>query len=245
MKTKINALKIRYEKLSKTNLEITIKMESPVAFMDFLHLDSILAYLVVLKRLKLDTQNVPLQNKKEIFDIPLPIEEIGEKYKYYKASIGIMQSILKKQVWKKRIDDIGIEYIDFSNKKAQFDIGTGWSKNYQMPLIYNAILDNIVFYCVGNKEEITYLLKDLKFLGSKNSIGFGWINNIILKEIVEDNSCWCGGFPMRIIPLEEAKIQQDVVCCIQNSRYKPPYYLKIDKIPCYVPKFDIGAMIER
>lgn len=90
-----------------------------------------------------------------------------------------------------------------SSAMKKIDIATGLSKGFRIPYnITHLENDELVWYCLGDREAITDLLGDVRHLGGLRGVGHG-----LLKELtVEPVAPWDGfpvlrdGFPLRALP---------------------------------------------
>lgn len=92
---------------------------------------------------------------------------------------------------------------------------------------FNAFqIKSLEFYCVGNKELINSLLKQLNGIGCFSSSGYGQINAIKIHEISADYSFIKSGELNKVLPqsfMAKHGIKAPLNCKIQRARYAPPY----------------------
>ncbi len=94
-------------------------------------------------------------------------------------------------------------------------------------------VDCITYYARGNKEIIESLLKKLRFVGKKSSLGWGKVKYISIEEIQKDYSIFKDNKLMRNIPLENSfNFKGEKV---RLSRLTHPYWSKVNLKECLVP----------
>lgn len=102
---------------------------------------------------------------------------------------------------------------------------SGPYKSRHAPLTVYRI-DEIVWFCHGDRREIKKLLKNIRALGKKRSIGFGNVNDWIIEEIEKDNSIIAGSdrVLMKTVPREEAIRLKATAFQISYGGFRPPYW---------------------
>ena len=95
------------------------------------------------------------------------------------------------------------------------------------------IVDKVVYYVRGDIDIIYDLLKGLRYLGKKASIGMGKIKETIIEEIKDDYSLVQNNSPMRNLPLVEKYYNLN-----NSSRVlmplNPPYWKNYRSVECIV-----------
>jgi len=159
-------------------------------------------------------------NMKVLYDI------IWDMYMYFQKD-----EILTGQYSIARIEEYGLERFKAKGKE-RVDIGSGFYKNYHMPVVIQSY-KTITFYVRGDMEEVKRLLENYIFyLGKKGSQGFGQVGKWEFEEIEEDWSIWKDGKLMRPIPAEECKGKIEEMMMKQIPIYArqhpilPPYWRK-------------------
>lgn len=129
-------------------------------------------------------------------------------------------------------------YLNENRKKIiNYEEGKGNFKNF---LIWSELLivPKIYFYIRGNKEKIEEILKNVSFIGKKQSIGYGKVESYKI-EVVKDDK----GFKLdnstasKPLPLD-FKLSSNKVAYWNRQ---PPYWDKTRLEPCYMPN---NALIE-
>lgn len=105
-----------------------------------------------------------------------------------------------------------------------------WVETFELEFV-----DSIVYFINADKEEIIKLLKQMRYIGKKISIGFGKIEKFVITELDDDYSVTKNNKPMRYLPLidEYKKLDNDF---ISKKRLVHPYWSKKDRCPCIIPQ---------
>lgn len=94
-------------------------------------------------------------------------------------------------------------------------------------------VDCITYYVRGNREKIEELLKRLRFIGKKSSLGWGEIKHIAIEETLKDYSIFKENKLMRNIPLKNSFGFNGTK--VNLMRLTHPYWSKTDIKECLVP----------
>ena len=95
------------------------------------------------------------------------------------------------------------------------------------------LVDSITYYVRGNKEIIEELLKKLRFIGKKSSLGWGEVKYISIEETPNYYSIFKDQKLMRNIPLKNRfNFNGDKVSL---TRLTHPYWSKENLCECLVP----------
>lgn len=226
------------------NLEITIRLGSPICAIDNILLDSLLSFCVVRDMLGEDYFIQASQNKvgtKEEIDEMLG-QILDKKNGVYCASAAIGNHREFVSHWSKRwaskYDDLVREE---KRKKHRVDIGAGHFKGYRMPVVLKAV-NKIKFYARGDKNKIEHLLNSyLFFIGKKRSQGYGEIKNIDIKVIEQDYSLCKDNEIMRPIPVKYAEeyaemlMKKQIYINMKEHAVIPPYWRNDNRESCLMP----------
>jgi len=220
------------------NLEIKFEMAAPVAVMEYLYFDSILAAAVLKEKMGDDYFDIK-PKEKDLKNIDLPLDN---KFDVWCASIGFGENREFIGSWCKRWDNKNDDIVKFSeNVKNRIDIAMGYFKGYHMPIVLKAFKE-IHFYARGEYCEIERLLKNhVHYVGKKASQGYGEIKNITINRIDEDRSIFFNKKPMRPIPVESCKDYIDIAAKdkiklnIMIHPIKPPYWRTDCMEYCFMP----------
>ena len=128
--------------------------------------------------------------------------------------------------WHKRLDaQLAEEYVDFCGRRGRVNTTSATYKAYRMPL--NIIMTpEVIWYAVGDRNEIESLLEEIPALGKKTSQGFGQVTEWVVEGIEEDWSLWKDGQLMRSIPDPEGDSEWGV---------RPPYWFPPNIVRCRMP----------
>lgn len=98
-------------------------------------------------------------------------------------------------------------------------------------------LDSIYFYVRGDKEYISKLCKNIKYIGKKAGAGFGWVKDIEIEEIAEDKSFMLDEFT----PSKPLSVSKHTILSKKIAYYRtvPPYSEKKNQVPCYMPTMSL------
>lgn len=224
------------------NFKVVAHMRTPIATIEPIILDSIISAAKVKEILGEEFysgKNVA-GTEEQIRAMLDPI--LDRKYGVYCTSIGIGEHKESVTSWSKRWDDKNDDIVEFNGKgKERVDIGSGFYKNYHMPVVIQSY-KTITFYVRGDMEEVKRLLENYIFyLGKKGSQGFGQVGKWEFKEIEEDWSIWKDGKLMRPIPAEECKekigemMMKQIPIYARQHPILPPYWRKETEL-CLMPE---------
>ena len=216
------------------NLKITFNLESPAIFQNrFTTIDSILLS-VFFKKYK-EEKNITDFIKTEDF-----LDEIG---KFLEIKNGIISGSIwyaekdspiyksEYRMFKSMKHEEYKKYGFFTDKKFITDKGQYKAYNLIFPIL---VLPKIYFYVTGHKDKILDLLKEVKYLGKKAKIGFGFADDDPEVEVIDEN---------KGILLNATTVSKPLPCSkfsvnthrVMFYRFYPPYWLKENKVACYMP----------
>lgn len=221
-KTKDHPFKI------KCSLMAPIVMAHP-----WLHLDGILAHLVLRKILGPLFYTLPTNTPIDFFDyLNLPLKKyIDENFSFYHGSISFFkQESLSTTTIYKRFHERDLSHLDTKRKKVSTRSGTLKDHAIKLP---NITTNTVLFYGNGNVKEIQNLLEGLPGLGKKIAIGFGFIKNIIIKETHQDHSIIKDNITMRPLPINLVEPRDNLKKVILGFRF--PYWAKNNITLCVPP----------
>ena len=217
-------------------LRVDIHFASPVSIGTLpTHLDALLAFCWYLDNGYYDHP----ATREQIVEPELPLERFRD---IWKASAGFVVGVESVDTWHKRWEDRYEEYVDFKGRKEKINIGSGYFKSYAMPLRIIST-PKMVFFAVGDKEEIERLLKKyLIAVGKKRRIGYGLVKDVEVFEIDKDRSILMPGGVAREIPVDyvEYYMPNEIIV----STYKIPYWLPDNMKRIYVPKWFFKSLEE-
>ncbi len=224
------------------NFKAIAHMKTPIAAIDPIILDSIISAAKAKEILGEDfyTGENIAGTREQIESMLDPI--IDKQFGVYCTSIGIGDNREHVGSWSKRWDDKNDDIVAFRGRgKERIDIGSGFYKNYHMPLVLKSY-KTITFYVRGDMAEIKRLLeKYIFYLGKKGSQGYGQIRRWEFEEIEKDYSLFKKGEIMRPIPAEQCEeyVEQQMRLGKNiNARQHPtipPYWRKETEL-CLMPE---------
>ena len=217
-------------------LQVEMEVRPPIYLTSpYVCFDGIISYLCLRDYLGEDYYTLPSDKVLPIDKLALPLKKTKD---VYHASVSIFKDpILKKDTIYKRFTDKQTHHLTEKQQKGKIQTNRGHFKDFMinLPLL---LTNKVLFYCNGDKKALKYLLKHLRGIGKKISIGGGRIRNIKVDSIDEDYSFYRDGEIMRPIPTK-MKIPLVEGMKLQMEPYKPPYWNKANITMCYVPSSKI------
>jgi hypothetical protein len=220
-------------------LRIILYLESPVAFIGYLTFDGFLSRLVWEDILGEDAFNQS-DILDDVYDIPLPIQEIGNKKKFFVCSIAQHQGKEQKTNWLK----MESSPLDMDPDRTPRRVPWSTDMRYSMPLII-VNTQALLFLVHGIKSEIWRLLSTATHIGKKASQGYGKIKNFsiesfpYLAQVIQDQD----NEVLRPIPIEELDLLPMPIKLVhgknrrfQKIGYRPPYWHPLNQTRCLLPK---------
>lgn len=209
------------------NLKVTAFLARPFAGRFPISLDALLMYAIA-QRDRLPPDGVeffPLQ----LMKIPVEWDERG----FFHASVSQIESPIRysEKSFTKR--PVTIERLaKFSNCSKQLNIGSGYHKACFETLRLQMPADlKVVWYCVGDADEILSLLQSIPGLGANSHSGEGKVLRWEIEECEEDFSLFKDGKPMRPLPKGMFPSWRKK----RWARLGPPYWLQEGLVECVVP----------
>jgi CRISPR type IV-associated protein Csf3 len=211
-----------------TPLRVHAALDGPVVIPDGgLYLDSLLIAQVARERdlVCLDaTMLVPL-------DIPITMDPDG---RFYLCSSGQSVEIEAEMQHTVRRPIVAEAQALAETKLRRLDITTGANRAYYMPRPVGYLDSGIVWWCMGEADEIRRLLSSVTNLGKRRAVGLGRVD----AWTVEPCDPWPGfpvvrdGKPLRRLPIgwpgvEEARCGFGTIA--------PPYWDQTKEEPCLLP----------
>jgi len=168
----------------------------------------------------LDRLNFVIDTKGGAFGVSLSsfFQPIGEVSEYLDS-------------WKKRFDSEYAQYCNFGHGVRKINTGSGKYRSYNMPLPVKVVSMGY-FVFIGDGPEVVRLIRDnIVGIGKKVSEGWGWIDQIELKE---SNLEWRDVLMMRPVPIHIAA-NHGIDGARQICGWKPPYWERRNICECVVP----------
>ena len=192
-------------------------------------LDGLLAF-VVAQRAGLVAGFGPLQP----IDIPIATDQTERIYMCSSPSVRWEARELR---YLNRKFPIGEAQMLAEPKLKRVNISMGACRSYRLPGdVAWAEGDSIAWWCIGDAEKISMLLRDVTHLGKRRAVGRGRVD----RWEVEMCEPWDEGFPvvrdgmpLRPLPLDWPGLAQDVTT--GYSTLRPPYWLHANESLCAMP----------
>jgi len=207
------------------NLKITFKMsQNSDVVLPNSAFDSILARLYFDKQKAENTFNGD-------YDQELPFLEKSDGVYHTSFPIAKIKAFQNRTI-AKNFDKVGFASIGGKINSEMEDTQRGrykaWFESFEA-----MVVDKVVYYVRGDIDVIYNLLKGLRYLGKKASIGMGKIKETIIEEIKEDYSLIQNNSPMRNLPSIEKYNN------LNNSSkvlmpLNPPYWKNHRSVECIV-----------
>jgi CRISPR type IV-associated protein Csf3 len=207
--------------------KLTFKMMTSICLSHpWVHLDGILAHLLLRKLLKENFYTLPSKMPIDFFSLlDLPLKKLRNNGTFiYHSSVSRFNrdEIYVDKIYK-RFEDTKMKWMDPGRSK-KIDTTRGRFKNYMINLPYIPT-SQVVFYGNGDIKEIKELIKYLPGLGKKIAAGFGFYHSFKMKEIEQDTSLVNkNNEAMRPIPSEFLDVRKNYEKVM--LAYKFPYWAK-------------------
>lgn len=218
------------------NFKVIAHMNTPIATVDDIILDSVISCAIVKEKLKDEYYNgTNKYGTKEEIDNWLG-EILDKEKEVFCTSIGFGDYLESVTSWAKRFDNKNDDIINFMGKgKKRIDIGGGHFKNYHTPLVLKSF-KTITFFVRGNLSKVKYLLENYIFyLGKKGSQGFGEVASWEFEKVENNYSLFKDCAIMRPIPARLCDLDNIENYKIQNHAIIPPYWRKDNIELCIMP----------
>lgn len=207
------------------NLKITFKMsQNSDVVLPNSAFDSILARLYFDKQKAENTFNGDYGQE-------LPFLEKSDGVYHTSFPIAKIKAFQNRTI-AKNFDKVGFASIGGKINSEMEDTQRGrykaWFESFEA-----MVVDKVVYYVRGDIDVIYNLLKGLRYLGKKASIGMGKIKETIIEEIKDDYSLVQNNSPMRNLPSIEKYNN------LNNSSkvlmpLNPPYWKNYRSVECVI-----------
>jgi CRISPR type IV-associated protein Csf3 len=213
--------------------KLTFFMKTPISLSHpWMHLDGLLAYLLLRKLLGNNFYTLPSNVPLDFFTLlQLPVKRLkGPEGFIYHASVSQFETdkLYIDKIYK-RFDGQHMQYMD-PGRSTRIDTTRGRFKNYMIRLSCIPT-PTVTFFGHGDIEEIETLVEKLPGLGKKVSEGFGAFHSFEIEVIEQDKS----------LVNEESKAMRPIPCEFLDERksyekialaYKFPYWAKENVALC-------------
>lgn len=214
-------------------LRITVSLRTNIICDRWLPLDGILLYQKC--RDVYGPEQATLPGGAEIEYPTLPLERRGNGNAWYYACSWAQPQpwwVAEGQdYWNKRFDVQYSGMVDFGTRRGRVITEKGHYKAYHMPVFYY-VADTIEWYCVGNRDEIEYLLSTCTHIGKKTAQGWGRVSRWCVEPWYEDWSERRDGMLTRGLPITA---QNDFPVNAVLYGIRPPYYRREHQILLEMP----------
>lgn len=226
-------------------LFVQFQMKSPVAFglngpVFPLVFDSLLTWLKAVEKWG---PGVNDRLPETFEEIEIPVEEAGERLRYYQASAWEPYPAEKIKIgchfWVKSTNWLNDLQCKLSRKEV--------SSLMRYEGITYLWAPYINFYVNGSRKDIEKLLfdnQDYISLGAHKTMGWGRVKKICVIDIGNDQSffpLWdINGRPARPMPVDDPSVPPEKIvgCPVALMPYRPPYWLRKNMVPCVLPPLD-------
>jgi CRISPR type IV-associated protein Csf3 len=214
-------------------LKVTAHLQAPVVSDAFLPLDGVLYFLYMREKYGDQAVTIPGRNhetKGPDGFLPLKRCQTHTQQWYYACSFAqwSVPCVEDTGYWHKRFDTHATRMLDHGRIKGRLDQGSGKYRTYRMPVFTRHAL-SVHWYCVGERDALSALLRFATHLGKKYSQGYGAVLRWDIEPAPEDYSAvGPDGQLMRAIPSDTPGA---VIC-----GYRPSYWDRRNQAPCRMPE---------
>jgi len=205
--------------VSESYCKITFELDGTGIYHDPfspIHLDALLAWaLLPMHKHRRDLTRFDVPD-----DIPLPLarKRMGGTW-IWRASVLFPDEGTPEDMrhWRKKFRENRAELTD---KNPNLTNATYREWNQPMPVL---LARSMTAYAVGKPSRIRQVLKRIRYIGKKRSMGLGKVVGVSVELFKHDWSCYRDGVSMRWLPDEHGT---------RIVRPRPPYWSPIGAVPC-------------
>lgn len=209
-------------------LEIRFRLSSPVVGTDPIHLDALVASVMIhtCGMKARDNHGVGWEPRD---NLPLPLARYhwGEFW-WYRASAVWPNGEGSRVSWVKRWEREYEDLLDLG-KATQVVTSLGRYKEAHVPmeLVY---VPELVFFAVGDLGDMKHFCKKVKFVGKKSNQGYGFVEEVTIRALDIDmdgyTMDWCteAGRPARNMPVGFCEETGLNLIGKRLAPYRPPYW---------------------
>lgn len=214
------------------SLQITARLDAPVAFHVPIHFDALLAAAVARR----DGLISPAHGG-ELVHIEVPIER-APCGRYYLASVGCCSVEAYEARYVNRRHPVEELAWIGDGRTKRVNLGAGPQKIYRIPMSTMHLRgDQITWWCQGDMGKLMELLQLVTGIGKKRAVGLGAVR----EWTVEPCDAW-PGFPVlseRGLALRNLPIDTEGLCvgAMDVQRLDPPYWVFADRVECAIPEW--------
>lgn len=212
--------------------KITFRMKSPIAFIDRLCFDGVLAWCYLKDKHGIVEQKQSYNNPEDLFnDMPILKHPDG----WFIASWMLYdeeQAVESTGSWKKRWANEHDHFADFGKKKAAVMINKGDHKSYDMPIVIQRIAKVWFYFASDNVDRVRALVQNhLWGLGKKTGMGFGEIESFEIEAVTYDPFITQ---IIRPVPAKDEDLKNLNSLNLRMMGWRPPYWAQENQAFCIV-----------
>jgi len=197
-------------------------------------LDGILAYWVMREQLGDEAFAISSAGGGEMItpDLPLAREDDGEGNWWWVCSSPLVAQSMRHDTWHHRRFDfaLGIDRVNPKTKRVQ--VQGGPFKAYRNRVTKIIPLDrHIHWHCIGDRDEITRLLRRLTFVGAKGGAGEGVVLGV---EVTPDGADELLARNHRPLPVSVA-MERGLAGAVAVYGIRPPGRIPAHQTRCVLP----------
>lgn len=212
-----------------TPLCVEAKLSRSIVLGRPIHLDGLLGHAIV------TTEDIPrAAHAGECVPLEIPLAEERGVYLASAAEYAVEEHELG---WVNKRFPLDMAQQLGAPSLKSIQITAGINKSYRLPLdVSHLERDEIVWWCIGDRERIAALLEVVAYLGGKRRFGFGEVK----RWTVEPCEPWGDGFPVlrdgrptRNLPADWPGLAEDVER--EYAVTRPPYWDRSAAVLAAVP----------
>lgn len=194
------------------------------------HLDSLLSFAAAAHHA---TGEAPTRTQRPP-NIPLPLARwrVGNEWGWCASALFPEGAAIEsQQFWRKKFR---LSRIQFATGSPNLTNATYREYNMPMSLL---LCHSMVAWCVGDRRKIRHeLVRSIKHIGRKASMGKGVVNDVTVEECAEDFSLTRDGLAQRWLPVHDG---------VRLVRPRPPYWNNVDRVrSCEVGEpYDLSQLV--
>lgn len=180
-----------------------------------IHLDSLLNFAAVAHH---KCGEAPMRNEKPP-SIPLPLQRwrVDDTWGWSASALfPDGRTVESLQFWRKKFRT---SRIALATGSPNLTMATYREYNQPMPLL---LCHTMEAWCVGDRRKIRHeLVRSIRHLGRKASMGKGAVNDVTVEHVEEDWSLVRDGIAQRWLPMKDG---------VRLVRPRPPYWNNVDRV---------------
>lgn len=148
-------------------LKITATLRGLISMRDYVHLDALLAYAVCLR------DGIPMATREdELVDVEIPVAR--HQRGFHLASVGVFDWEFRERAYLNR--RFPVEEAIRRTRMKRVNLAAGAQKHFRIPYERGALVgDEIRFYCVGDRAQVSGLISLITHLGARRATGNGHV----------------------------------------------------------------------